>query len=237
MSKAQRKQKWSEVAQSCPTLCNPMDCSLPGSSIHGIFQSRILESVAISFSRRSSQPRDWTWVSHIVGRRFTVWATKEMTILCPWWLKWMAICFKVGCEHRMWPISWIHSSNPTSTNFFYVSKRSSKFIRKTWERSIQCNPSEIGNTLEILGHFRGKKMLGKSGLPTLVDKWKFRVVQCKATGVILAAPNTSKADLIHYLSFGCFASFLKNREATLSTFFLLQWAKWLACRRCSADVQ
>ena len=45
----------SEVAQSCLTLCNPMDCRLPGSSIHGIFQSRILEWVAISFSRGSSQ--------------------------------------------------------------------------------------------------------------------------------------------------------------------------------------
>ena len=48
----------SEVAQSCPTLCDPMDCSLPGFSVHGIFQARILEWVAISFSRRSSQPRD-----------------------------------------------------------------------------------------------------------------------------------------------------------------------------------
>ena len=48
----------SEVAQLCPTLCDPMDCSLPGSSLYGIFQARILEWVAISFSRRSSQPRD-----------------------------------------------------------------------------------------------------------------------------------------------------------------------------------
>ena len=47
-----------EVTQSCPTLCNPIDCSLPGSSVHGIFQARTLEWVAISFSRRSSQPRD-----------------------------------------------------------------------------------------------------------------------------------------------------------------------------------
>ena len=73
-------EKWSEVAQSCLTLCNPMDCSLPGSTIDGIFQARILEWVAISFFRRSSWPRDWTWVSHmvgIVGRRFTIWATRE----------------------------------------------------------------------------------------------------------------------------------------------------------------
>ena len=56
-----------EVTQSCPTHCSPMDCSLPGSSVHGILQARILEWVAISFSRGSSQPRDWTWVSCIVG--------------------------------------------------------------------------------------------------------------------------------------------------------------------------
>ena len=54
----------SEVAQSCPTLCNPVDCSLPGSSIHGIFQARVLEWGAISFSRGSSWPGDWTWVTH-----------------------------------------------------------------------------------------------------------------------------------------------------------------------------
>ena len=68
----------SEVAQSCPTLCDPMDCSLPGSSVHGIFQARVLEWVSISFSRRSSWPRDRTQVSRIVGRRFTVWATREV---------------------------------------------------------------------------------------------------------------------------------------------------------------
>ena len=57
----------SEVTQSCPTLYNPMDCSPPGSSIHGIFQATILEWVVISFSRRSSQPKDQTRVSCIVG--------------------------------------------------------------------------------------------------------------------------------------------------------------------------
>ena len=71
--------KWSEVAQSCLTLQDPMDCSLPGSSVHGIFHARILEWVAISFSRGTSWPRDWTPISHIVGRRFTFWATREAT--------------------------------------------------------------------------------------------------------------------------------------------------------------
>ena len=64
------------VAQLCLTLCNPMDCSPPGSSVHGIFQARILEWVAIPFSRRSSQPRDWTWISWTAGRFFTIWATE-----------------------------------------------------------------------------------------------------------------------------------------------------------------
>ena len=66
-----------EVAQFCPTLCDPMDCSLPGSSVHGIFQAIVLEWIAISFSRGSSRPRDRTQVSRTVDRRFTVWATKE----------------------------------------------------------------------------------------------------------------------------------------------------------------
>ena len=67
----------SEVTQSCLTLFDPMDCSLPGSSVHGIFQARVLEWVVIFFSKESSWPKDWTWVSCIAGRSFTVWATRE----------------------------------------------------------------------------------------------------------------------------------------------------------------
>ena len=62
----------SEVAQSCLILCDRMDCSLPGSSVHGIFQAIVLEWIAISFSRGSSRPRDQARVSRIVDRRFTV---------------------------------------------------------------------------------------------------------------------------------------------------------------------
>ena len=71
----------SEVTQSCPTLSNPMDCSLPSSSIHGIFQARVLEWVANSFSRRSSQPKGQTWVSCVAGRFFTVWTTRGAHLL------------------------------------------------------------------------------------------------------------------------------------------------------------
>ena len=65
------------ITQSCLTLCEPMDCSPPSSSVHEIFQTRILEWVAISFSRGSSQPRDQTQVFCTAGRFFTNWATRE----------------------------------------------------------------------------------------------------------------------------------------------------------------
>ena len=76
----QSKKSESKVAQSCPTLCDPMYCSLSGSSAHGIFQARVLEWVAISFSRGCSRPRNRTQVSRIAGRRFTVWATREANL-------------------------------------------------------------------------------------------------------------------------------------------------------------
>ena len=87
--------KWSEVAQSCPTLWDPMDCSLPGSSVHGIFQAIVLEWNAISFSSGSSQPRDWTWVSRIVDRRFTIWATREVLLLCEQYPSLLHTCIHV----------------------------------------------------------------------------------------------------------------------------------------------
>ena len=69
-------------------LCDPMDCSLPGSSIHGIFQARVLEWVVISFSRGSSQPRNWT----------QIWATREAPIIgrsWPWlpFQKWACLIY------------------------------------------------------------------------------------------------------------------------------------------------
>ena len=69
-----------EWSHSVVSLCNPMDCCLPSFSVNGIFP-RVLEWVAISFSRGSSWPRDWTWVSHIAGRCFTLWATREAPYL------------------------------------------------------------------------------------------------------------------------------------------------------------
>ena len=77
--------------QSCPTLCSPLGCSLPGSSVHGILQARILEWVAMPSSRGSSRPRDWTRVScsSYTGRRvlypggfFAIWETGISVSLC-----------------------------------------------------------------------------------------------------------------------------------------------------------
>ena len=80
----------SVVSQSCPTLCEPMDCSPPGSSVHGILQARLLEWAAIPFSQGTSWPRDRTQVSRIAGSFCTIWATRETLMLVGasnlnWW--------------------------------------------------------------------------------------------------------------------------------------------------------
>ena len=72
------------VAKSCPTHCDPVDCSPPGSSVHGIFQARMLEWISISFSRGSSWPKDRTCASCIAGRFFTAepqWEAHRMDTL------------------------------------------------------------------------------------------------------------------------------------------------------------
>ena len=71
------------VTKSCPTFCYPTDCSLPGSSVHGISQERILEWVAISISRGSSWPRDWTHISYLTEIFFTS--------VPPWYIDWHLI--------------------------------------------------------------------------------------------------------------------------------------------------
>ena len=74
-----------------------MDCSLPDFSVHGILQARILEWVALSFSRGSSRPGDWTQASHAAGRFFTNWATRE----APWIRSSLMICKVLGVCHLL----------------------------------------------------------------------------------------------------------------------------------------
>ena len=108
------------VAQSCPTPCNPMDCSPPGSSVHGILQARTLEWVATSFSRGSSWPRFQTQVSCIPGGCFTVWVTG-----LPWshykftYKKWWRcyVCKFLKKEMGSW-----FKSNPVSNKSCFDSK-------------------------------------------------------------------------------------------------------------------
>ena len=79
------KEKWSEVKSlSRVRLFDPTDCSLPGSSVHGILQAKILEWVAVSSYRGSSQPRDWTQVSCIAGRFFIIWGKPFPPGKSPW---------------------------------------------------------------------------------------------------------------------------------------------------------
>ena len=85
----------SGVAQSCLTLCDPMDSSPPNSSIHGIFQARARERVVIFFSKGSSWPRDQTQVSHIAGRRFAIWATSEAGRADMYWYT-LKVCVTYG---------------------------------------------------------------------------------------------------------------------------------------------
>ena len=70
------------VAKSFPTLCNPMDCSPPNSSVHGTSQARIQEWISISFSMGSSQHRDWTCISCVGRHILYCWAIREVPILC-----------------------------------------------------------------------------------------------------------------------------------------------------------
>ena len=105
---------WSEVAQSCLTLCNPVDCSLPGFSIYGILQARIMEWVTISFPRGSYRPRDRTRVSCIGGRHFNLWATREARIM-----KWKPHIEngRLKIPSTLKPKSYKNITNPTTRTY------------------------------------------------------------------------------------------------------------------------
>ena len=94
-----------------------MDCSLPGSSLHGILQARVLDWVAICFSRGSSRPRNWTWVSCIAGRFFTDWAPREAIVQSNYSVKY---CKQVNLNFSL-PKSWVSIYNwlASATNNLY----------------------------------------------------------------------------------------------------------------------
>ena len=99
--------KLMSVAQSCSTLCHPTDCRPPGSSVCGFFQARIPEWIAISFSRGCSWPRDWTQVSSLAGRLFTICVTREA--------QWLFINFYINDTGLRIPCCYFFHS----TSFFF----------------------------------------------------------------------------------------------------------------------
>ena len=119
------------VAQSCPALCNPVDCSLPGSSVHGIVQARMLAWVAIPFSRGFSQPRDRTLVSCIAGKFFTVWVTRKALYYCYYY-------------YYFWPRSMWNLSSLTTD----------------WTH-VPCTQSAESQPLDHQGSWHGRQLLNR----------------------------------------------------------------------------
>ena len=112
-----------KVAQLCPTLCDPMDYT-----IHGMLQAKILEWLAFPFSRESSQPRDWTQVSHIAGGFFTSWATKaaqknELSI----GKIWQGQLGKIPRKNRI-ILCFRHTSLDSWVNWLYIETKMDKTL-------------------------------------------------------------------------------------------------------------
>ena len=160
-----RMHQWKKVkalvTQSCPTLCNSMDCSPPGSSVHGILQARILEWAAILFSRRSSPPRDQTPVS-CIGRQILYLLSLQES-MCQQRCKRVGVvggsqatpeeavsgctfphhsvgssvslsC--VGAQKQGWFDTWVHTCDSENTGFHYSSVYLSKGL---WESTDYIN--------------------------------------------------------------------------------------------------
>ena len=152
------------VAHSCLTLCDSMDCSLPDSFFHGILQARILEWVAIPFSRGSSRPKDGTPVSCIAVGFFTVWVTREAHLLIIFWPElpdwWKVI---------LWPISLLYQDDAfyliwvRCTIWGCACKSCMRLIRKTNRKTKQnlqslWIPRKITQELD-LKHYKYFKLI------------------------------------------------------------------------------
>ena len=150
------------IAQLCVTL---FICSPPGSSVHGISQARILEWVAISFSRESSRPRNWTWVSCIAGGFFTVWATRDWITNCIFFLNEITRghvgAFEMSCTRKKgrWKLDpvlgsvhicrWGFGNHLTSQEY----PRRRREIQTESQRTRQASSHKASTTaLDILRH-------------------------------------------------------------------------------------
>ena len=121
------------VTKSSPILCDPMDCSLPGSSVYGIFQARVLEWVTISFSRRSSQPRDQTHVSCLAGRFFTTEPPGK-----PNYFSTLIQILRFGQTVSFFPFSSELRSHPAILTHAYT-KAECKIPKNTRSRRTHCS--------------------------------------------------------------------------------------------------
>ena len=162
----------SEVTQSCPTLCDPMDCNLSGSSIHGIFQARVLAWIAISFSRGSSWPRNRTRVSRIAGGFFTVWATWEVDIWSngcdSWTIKnsehQRIYAFKLWCWKRLLKVPWTARRSNQSIlkeiNPEYSSEGLTVKLKLKYFDHLMQRANLLEKTL-MLGKIEGRRSRGR----------------------------------------------------------------------------
>ena len=134
---------------SCPVVPDslwPHGLQPTGFSIHGIFWVRILEWLAISFFRASSQPRDWTWVSCIAGRFFPNWTTKEAP--CPWYLTLILIWTwmrgdAATCPHMTWVILGVYAGFLSLQFQIHPSPFCSVPLWLTWLNAIMELPCPL----------------------------------------------------------------------------------------------
>ena len=142
------------VTKSCLTLCDcdSMDCSLPGSSVHGISQARILEWIVISFSGGSSHPRDQTYVSFIAGGFFTAWPIWEahLHINCI-----LENSRDITQIHRVWRLWLTKGYDPVTANLLLQAFRSQPISPRAqgpnclalWKRKWKWGHSVMSNPL------------------------------------------------------------------------------------------
>ena len=143
--------------QSCLTLWDPMDCSPPGSSVHGILHARILEWLAIPFSRGSSWFRGRTQVSHIAGGFFTIWATREDLVKLKWEKDFRAVSLVPGpqwAQNQLWPWLWLTLAQPLPCPRHKEESRDlvwlSQWQEQTQRRQEQCSLRTLQQELHDL---------------------------------------------------------------------------------------
>ena len=142
-----------KVLQSYPTVCNPMDYHI----VHGILQARILEWVALPFSRGSSQPRDWTWVSHIEGGFFTSWATGEALLLAPPKFSWLVfssstvllyqdLLWNSSCKWLLLCLANMGGTSINSSLMLGLTENIGGIFKKTWSPHTNIGKKSWGLT-------------------------------------------------------------------------------------------